>query len=94
MADRAPLDDSAYRPKHPPIGGQVPDVVARWGPGSQMRWFRRFRTELAPRRDWDRFYCQSEHHLGFHCYSCEDEGDGGVMGDGWCCCRDERMRTS
>jgi hypothetical protein len=89
----APLDDPAYDPEHSPIAGQVPDVVAKWGPRSQLRWFRRFGTELAPRRDWDRFYCASEHHRGACCLSCWDEGDMGVLGVSgeYCCCRDERM---
>jgi hypothetical protein len=93
MAELAPLDDRTYQPQHPPVAGQVPDVVAKWGRRSQMRWFRRFRTELAPRRDWERFYCQSESHLGLCCVSCWEEGDQGVQGCGdYCCCRDEGLR--
>lgn len=85
----APLDDPAYTPVHQPANGQVPDVVALWGPRSQLRWFRRFADQLAKRKDWDRFYCQSEHHHGTCCYSCFDEWQVGigVMMDGWCCCR-------
>ena len=90
----ASLDDPRHEPLHPPVDGKIPDVVARWGPRSQLRWFRRFRRELADRQDWDRFYCTSECHLGSCCYSCFEEGEHGtgVMQDGWCCCRDERIR--
>lgn len=87
----APLDDPTYQPKHPPIDGQIPGVVAKWGPASQLRWFRRFGSQLGVRRDWDQFYCHSEHHRGLCCFSCEDEGDLGVQGGGHCCCRDERI---
>lgn len=87
------LDDPAYRPEHPPVGGQIPDVVAKWGPRSQLRWFRRFGAELGRRKDWDRYYCQSDRHRDLCCYSCADEGDLGVQGFGeYCCCQDERMR--
>lgn len=89
---RAPLDDPAYEPVHQPVDGKIPDVVAKWGPRSQLRWFWRFRRQLADRQDWGRFYCASEHHRGSCCYSCEEESDFGVMQDGWCCCRDERIR--
>lgn len=87
----APLDDPTYTPAHPPADGKIPKVVAKWGARSQLRWFRRFSDQLGRRRDWDRFYCQSERHRGFCCTSCFDEyQDGyGVMVDGWCCCRSE-----
>lgn len=90
----APLDDPTYQPEHPPVAGQIPDVVAKWGPPSQVRWFRRFGAELGLRRDWDRYYCQSEHHRDLCCYSCEDEGERGTQGCGYCCCRDERIRDA
>lgn len=89
----APLDDPNYTPAHPPVSGAIPDVVGKWGPRSQLRWFQRFRDQLGRRRDWDRFYCQSEHHRGLCCYSCADEyqvGHGPML-DGWCCCRDGRI---
>lgn len=85
----APLDDPSYVPAHSPVDSAIPDVVERWGPRSQLRWFRRFGARLGRRKDWDRFYCQSEHHRGFCCYSCHEEG---LAGDGWCCCLDERKR--
>lgn len=89
----APLGDPTYQPKHPPVGGQIPDVVAKWGPRSQLRWFRRFGAELGRRKDWDQYFCQSEHHRDLCCYSCGDEGDQGVQGWGLhCCCRDDRIR--
>lgn len=91
----APLEDPAYEPKHPPIDGQVPDVVARFGSRTQLRWFRRFGDQLGVRKDWGDYYCQSEHHRGLCCSSCYGEyldgyQGGGVMMDGWCCCQDER----
>lgn len=89
----APLDDPAYEPQHPPVAGQIPDVVAKWGPRSQVRWFRRFGHELGVRRDWDLYYCHTDRHRGLHCFSCEEEGDLGVQGCGnYCCCRDEGIR--
>lgn len=92
MTAVAPLDDPAYQPEHPPINGQVPDVIAKWGPRSQRRWFQRFRTDLAPRKDWDKFYCHSEHHRGLCCFSCQDEQQEGIREwDDRCCCRDERI---
>lgn len=88
-----PLEDPTYTLTHPPIAGQIPDVIEKWGPASQLRWFQRFRAELGQRRDWDRFYCQSEQHLGLCCTSCWEEGDQGVQGCGdWCCCRSDSWR--
>ncbi|MFJ8153951.1 hypothetical protein [Streptomyces sp. NPDC094468] len=88
----APLDDLTYTPLHPPVGGQVPAVVEKWGVRSQLRWFRRFRRELAPRRDWSPYHVDSEYHRGLCCARCFEEAmDGqGVQLDGWCCCRDRR----
>jgi len=92
MPDRAPLDDPAYAPEHPPINGIIPPVVARWGPKSQRRWFRRFRAELKW-QSLDGFYCESEHHVGSCCDSCAQDAAMGYGGDvdGYCCCQDERM---
>lgn len=89
---RAPLNDPTYVPAHPPVDGRVPDVVAKWGQRSQLRWFRRFRSDLAPSGDLSRYFCQSEHHRGPCCSSCESEAEDGfgIWVDGWCCCRDER----
>lgn len=91
----APLEDPAYTPAHPPVDGQVPDVIAKWGPRSQLRWFRRFGTQLGRRKGWDLFYCESEHHRGLCCGSCWDEWQAGtgVMVDGWCCCQAIREET-
>lgn len=92
---RAPLDDPAYEPEHPPVNGVIPDVVAKWGPKSQLRWFRRFQPQLAGGQPWSQYYVHSEGHLGICCCSCGDEYEHGtgVIMDGWCCCRDERSRT-
>ncbi len=91
----APLDDPTYAPVHRPVEGQVPEVVARWGPRSQLRWFRRFWQQLAAGQRLDRFYCESEHHRDTCCASCFDEyQDGyGVMMDAWCCCRGFRAKS-
>lgn len=95
----APLNDPAYDPVHKPVNGRVPDVVIRWGKRSQLRWFERFWSLLLDQRrlltmDLSEYWCDSEHHKGLCCGSCESEfEDGfGVMMDGWCCCHDPRMR--
>jgi hypothetical protein len=91
----APLEDPSYVPAHPPTSDRVtPDVVAKWGPRSQLRWFVRFRKALRPRRPdwWARFYCSSVQHRGLCCDSCLDDYDAGYdepNGDR-CCCRSER----
>lgn len=94
---RAPLDDPNYEPEHPPVNGIIPGVVAKWGPRSQLRWFRRFRSQLSDRQGqgWDQFYYVTENHLGGCCYSCAEEYEysTGVMMDGWCCCREERPKA-
>ncbi len=92
---RAPLEDPNYVPVHPPVNGIIPGVVAKWGPRSQLRWFRRFGPDLGVRKDWDLYYCYSEHHSGLCCFSCGDEAEmgTGVAQDGWCCCRDERTKA-
>lgn len=93
----APLEDPTYAPEHPPVNGQIPDVVAKWGPRSQHRWFRRFRSQLADRQEqgWGQFYCVTENHLGGCCYSCDEEYEysTGVMMDDGCCCRDQRRQA-
>lgn len=89
----APLDDPAYVPAHPPVGSVVPEVIAKWGPRSQVRWFRRFREEVGSQLIpvWNRHYCVSEHHRGLCCYSCEDDAvTAGLFPDG-CCCKDDRI---
>lgn len=92
----APLDDPNYEPKHPPINGNVPDVVAKWGPQSQLRWFTRFHDQLKPQKHstWDHFYCESDHHRGSCCNSCRDDIEMGYDyppedddGNPLCCCR-------
>ncbi len=92
---RTPLEDPAYQPEHPPIGRDIPDVIAKWGPRSQLRWFQRYGRQLGARKDWHLYYCTSPHHRGLCCFSCDDELEHGigVQMDGWCCCRDERIST-
>lgn len=90
----APLDDPVYEPQHPPINGEVPDVVTKWGPRSQLRWFTRFNTQLAPQHGdvWGRYHVHSEHHRGPCCISCNAEyvHGTGVMMDDYCCCKGAR----
>lgn len=87
----APLEDPDYEPVYPPLGGRIPDVVARWGKKSQLRWFERFAMKLNPLMDaeWAKYWVSSEVHMGLCCASCEYESyDGyGVIMDGYCCCR-------
>lgn len=88
----APLEDPAYEPKHSPIDGRIPDVVARWAPRSQTRWFQRFGKQLGRQRHdvWDRYYCTSQEHRGLCCTSCEQDSYDDL--DGHCCC--EGIRAS
>jgi hypothetical protein len=85
----APLDDPAYEPLYRPEAGRPPAVVARWGPASQLRWFRRFWPEMGPLPEdvLKDFYCHSEEHRGACCSSClSDEWDGYLTYDDHCCC--------
>ncbi len=91
----APLDDPAYVPQHPPVNGIVPDVVRKWGPRSQIRWFDRFWNELKaqPYSFWAGFYCHSVSHRGMCCSSCIADKDEGYGDDiEGCCC--EAIRAS
>ena len=89
-----PLDDPCYVPAHPPINDRVPVMITRWGPRSQVRWFRRFADEVGsqPVAVWDAHYCASERHRGQCCGSCGDDFLNGYAGDleGRCCCYDGR----
>lgn len=87
----APLEDPAYEPRHPPVGGLPPDVVAKWGPRSQLRWFDRYRGQLrtAPHSFWGRFYCGTSHHRGLCCASCIADIEDGYREwdyEDRCCC--------
>lgn len=94
--EHAPLNDRAYEPAHPPVHGVVPEVVAKWGPFSQIRWFRRYEPQL---RSWsptnwtrgkaDLYFVESVMHKGWCCASCGDEEEYGFGGvdDCYCCCR-------
>lgn len=85
-----PLDDPTYSPTTLPQNGHPPDVVAKWGRVSQLRWFRRFQADLKPwaSAEWERFYCESEHHRGMCCVSCVEESLNGYYdGFGDCCHR-------
>jgi hypothetical protein len=90
MTTATPLEDPAYQPRYPPAGGLPPDVVAKWGPRSQVRWFDRYRGQLrrAPSAFWDRFYCTTTAHRGNCCTSCESDWLMGYAEDmERCCCR-------
>ncbi len=84
-----PLEDPDYVPQHPPVNGQIPDVVAKWSPASQLRWFDRFAKQLKPQsaRVWDRFYCSTVKHRGGCCDSCIEDREYGFDLDDDCCCR-------
>jgi hypothetical protein len=86
-----PLEDPAYSPANPPVDGRVPDVVAKWGPASQLRWFNRYRSQLEPMppAEWDRFYCTTDDHRGSCCSSCSDDYLNGYSYVDGCCCRAE-----
>lgn len=89
----APLEDPAYEPKHPPVEGHVPEVVAKWGPRSQVRWFRRFRNQLKTYGDWGQYFIDTELHRGPCCFSCQEEYweySTGVIMDDYCCCKGAR----
>jgi hypothetical protein len=86
--------------EHPPVNGRVPDVVYQFGPATQLRWFKRFRSELNTSNNLYDYHITSEHHRGPCCGTClaeyeEDHelGYGTVIDDGWCCCRDERIQS-
>jgi hypothetical protein len=90
MSDDAPLNDPEYRPAYPPVDGEIPDVVARWGPRSQVRWFARFWGDIKWRSHTQQaaYYCSSVEHRGPCCISCiQDEEDGYGAVDDACCCR-------
>ena len=79
------LEDPTYEPQHPPREGEVPLVVEKWGPRSQVRWFARFSTDLKPQPAayWSRFYVSSVQHRGECCVSCQEDGE---VYDDACCC--------
>lgn len=92
----APLDDPQYEPEHPPVDGRIPPVVAKFGPATQVRWFRRFLKDLKPPVEWGRFHVHSVEHLGPCCTSCdEDDMLGyGSMSPDFCCCRSLKELTT
>ncbi|MFE3202226.1 hypothetical protein [Embleya sp. NPDC059237] len=101
----APLEDPTYTPKHQPTGGRIPAVVARWGPRSQLRWYRRFDRDLvtpldAPARQRhndtiDSMYVHSLEHVGPCCSACfsEFEETGIPVNEYGCCCRSTRPKV-
>lgn len=90
LFDDSPLNDDGYEPSTHPADGRPPEVVARWGPKSQFRWFGRFQGELKPMpyREWENFYCDSPQHRGLCCASCIEDKNTGYGDDiEDCCCR-------
>jgi hypothetical protein len=92
----APIEDPAYEPTYRPQRGFIPSVVAKWGPRSQLRWFRRFHDEIGAQKPdvWARFYCSSEAHRGTCCGSCIgdwEEGYREYYEDDLCCCKAARQ---
>lgn len=86
----APLNNPSYVPRHPPQDGRVPDVVEKWGPRSQLRWFERYGSALRPQplATWNRFHHNSPFHRGDCCISCIEDGEffEDDNGQRLCCC--------
>lgn len=82
-----PLEDLRYEPAYRPVNGRPPELIARWGAASQLRWFRRFMNELAPEVPLAPFYCHSAEHRGPCCDSCVSEWEDGHAYADACCCR-------
>lgn len=95
--DAAPslLDEQRYVP---PVDGVVPEVVASWGPQSQLRWFAEYRGQLRWQWPtyWERFYIDSELHKGRCCSSCLADIEEGYdePDPERCCCAAVERRTS
>jgi hypothetical protein len=97
LYDDAPLNDRAYEPQTVPVNGRIPDVVGRWGPRSQLRWFHRFWDSIRWRglrqagEDPDGYYVHSVMHTGGCCAGCmSDEEYGYPNYDDRCCCKAPR----
>jgi hypothetical protein len=92
-----PLENPRYVPLHPPVNGGVPDVIARWGMRSQLRWFQRFGRQLTVRSpDVEEYWCTSLEHRGMCCSGCgmEWDADGIDPTDGYaCCCKAQEHPT-
>lgn len=95
--DIPPLEDPDYQPLHPPVNGLIPDVVEKWGPRSQRRWFLRFNDQLQdqPYSVWEQYYVYSTEHRGLCCSSCESDADAGYGDDlERCCCRADKTKET
>lgn len=65
----------------PPAGLETEPATA------QLEWFSAHDVGARPHSWWERYYCESVQHVGFHCESCiQDEGYGFDIDDA-CCCR-------
>lgn len=81
-----PLEDPDYEPTHMPVDGAPPEIIQKWAPASQLRWFARFHDQLIPQPNilWNNFYCESKDHRGLCCISCIEDCE--YLKD-VCCCR-------
>lgn len=91
MRVTAPLEDPTYLPKHPPENGYIPWVVEKWGPRSQLRWFRRFYSQLRSTGRtsfWEPYFIDSVQHRGRCCSSCIGDYEDGYDSpyEDHCCC--------
>lgn len=90
--DEAPLEDAAYEPVARPINGRPNPLVKKWGPRSQLRWFKRFwGSDAMPTlstADANEYHCSSLEHKGGCCGSCIEDYEMGYddLGE-HCCCR-------
>jgi hypothetical protein len=97
-----PLEDPNYDPVHKPTARKpIPDIISRWNPASQVRWFTRFSDELRAMRlapigkhfDWSPWYVSSVEHKGWCCGSCQGS-DEGEWWDGPECCHRSTLHSA
>lgn len=91
MIEVPPLEDYSYEPENPPIDGMIPEVVKKFGPRTQIRWFKRFYLDLKKGQSFGEYYTSSEQHKGYCCLDCDYElvefGTGVMAFGPGCCCR-------
>lgn len=74
----------------------VPEGFDKWQlsnpkPVEQIVYFTEHKSIKMPIAMWDKFFCSSLQHRGFHCSSClsDEEYLGQPNFDDKCCCRSE-----
>jgi hypothetical protein len=74
----------------------IPENLDTWQltnptPEEQIAYFDEHDKVQMPHKMWDKFYCVSLEHRGFHCSSCtgEEEYTGVANFDDRCCCLSE-----